>query len=401
MKVQAIINQTLLKVTPSMHARRRHALGACVMSILQGHSASVTHIGRGIVSDAKEKHTIKRADRLCSNTFLHAESHSIYQAITHHYGLLSHCPIILVDWSDLDDRGEHFLLRAALAMDSRALTLYQEVHPLSTKNKASTHQRFLTRLQSLLPASVRPVIVTDAGFRCTWFQQVLALGWDFVGRVRNKTQYQYSNTTSWYPIKTLYQQATKTPRYLGSATLAKANPTLVNLVVFKKPPKGRHKLTRKGRIAQWSNSKDAAQRQREPWLLASSLRASHFLAKRMVKIYQTRMQIEQTFRDTKSVHYGVGLGIVRTRKTRRLSTLLLLVVIASLLSVLLGLMAEAIGMHRQFQANSVQDRRVISWHYLGLRVVKQSRIEWPTYVWRNIYRLLKPYLCRMDEDNFL
>ncbi len=42
-------------------------------------------------------------------------------------------PNILVDWSDIDERKEHFLLRASLATQGRSLTLYEEVHPLSRK----------------------------------------------------------------------------------------------------------------------------------------------------------------------------------------------------------------------------------------------------------------------------
>ena len=44
-------------------------------------------------------------------------------------------PIILVDWSDLDERTQHFLLRASLATQERSLTLYEEVPPLSRKEK--------------------------------------------------------------------------------------------------------------------------------------------------------------------------------------------------------------------------------------------------------------------------
>lgn len=136
---------------------------------------------------------------------------------------------------------------------------------------------------------VKPVIVTDAGFRCPWFQQVREIGWDFVGRVRNRTQYQLEPESGWTPIKTLYGKAARRPAFIGAATLAKANPTQVNLVLYKKKPQGRHKLTRRGTTAQWTNSKLAAEREREPWLLATSLKPSHTLAKRVVKIYGSRM----------------------------------------------------------------------------------------------------------------
>lgn len=289
MKAKKIVDQTIALVTPKMHAKRRFALSACVTSILNGNPVCVTRIGRGISNSALEKHRIKRTDRLCSNLWLQSECCDIYQALIIQYGHLSSTPILLVDGSDLDDRQDKFLLRASLAVEGRATTLYQEVHTLKTKDKPSTHKKFLIRLKRMFSDDVKPIIVTDAGFRCPLFKQVQAIGWDFVGRVRNRTQYQFEQESGWTPIKALYHQATKTPKLLGAATLAKANPTPVNLVLFKKKPKGRHKLTRKGSIAQWTNSKLTAKREREPWLLATSLKCSQILAKRIVKIYQSRM----------------------------------------------------------------------------------------------------------------
>ena len=64
--------------------------------------------------------------------------------------------MILVDWSDLNPYKNHFLLRASVAMDGRALTLYEEVHGLDTKEKPATHRTFLSRLKQMLSAECRP-----------------------------------------------------------------------------------------------------------------------------------------------------------------------------------------------------------------------------------------------------
>ena len=61
-----------------MHKTRRNALAACVLSLALGSSCTVTSIGRGIRSQALEKHRIKRSDRLMSNPHLRRESLSIY-----------------------------------------------------------------------------------------------------------------------------------------------------------------------------------------------------------------------------------------------------------------------------------------------------------------------------------
>ncbi|WP_257999783.1 transposase, partial [Xanthomonas oryzae] len=47
---------------------------------------------------------------------------------------------------------------------------------------------FLQQLRALIPDDVRPILVTDAGFRTPWFRAVSAMGWDWVGRLRGRTQ---------------------------------------------------------------------------------------------------------------------------------------------------------------------------------------------------------------------
>jgi hypothetical protein len=119
MNVNTILNNTLSLVALNMHKTRFQALSACVHSLLHGGAASVTGMGRGIDSQAYEKHNIKRADRLCSNPHLLIESDCIYTAVCYLFGRISSRPIILVDWSDLDEHKGHFLLRASVAFDGR------------------------------------------------------------------------------------------------------------------------------------------------------------------------------------------------------------------------------------------------------------------------------------------
>ncbi|MEP1445561.1 MAG: hypothetical protein ABJK37_05510 [Paraglaciecola sp.] len=97
-----ILKKFLTAVTPKMHKVRRASLTSCVSSLLNGATASVTCMGRGISSAAYEKHRIKRADRLLSNKHIVNEQLSIYRAIYTQYASASSRPIILIDWSDLD-----------------------------------------------------------------------------------------------------------------------------------------------------------------------------------------------------------------------------------------------------------------------------------------------------------
>jgi hypothetical protein len=105
----------------------------------------------------------------------------------------------------MDTRKQHFLIRASIATKWRSLTLYEEIHPLSLKEKPKTHRLFMQKLKAMLPQNVKPVIVTDAGFRIPWSTQVESIDWDFVCRGRNKTFCKKKRDSTWLPFKSLYQ----------------------------------------------------------------------------------------------------------------------------------------------------------------------------------------------------
>jgi len=64
-----------------MRKLRRTALFVNVMAALHGAMLTVTHPGRAISSDAKEKYCIKRADRLLSNRRLQRKCLEVYTAL--------------------------------------------------------------------------------------------------------------------------------------------------------------------------------------------------------------------------------------------------------------------------------------------------------------------------------
>jgi len=79
--------------------------------------------------------------------------------------------------------------------------------PMRSYNNARTHRRFLHRLHSILPEGCCPVVVTDAGFRGPRFRDVEALGWDWIGRIRNRIKYLRPETGRWCYIHSLYPSA--------------------------------------------------------------------------------------------------------------------------------------------------------------------------------------------------
>lgn len=375
MHVHKVLHKSLDNTCSSMHSARRHALKVTVLAAIDERRLSVTGLGRAIDSDAKEKHCIKRADRLIGNEHLYAESRDVYGAFAKVIIGSVKRPVILVDWSDLDPRKNHFLIRASVAVDGRAMSLYEEVHELDTKEKPETHRAFFHQLKKVLPADCRPIIVTDAGFRTPWFKLVEEFEWDWVGRLRNRHLVRAREDEEWFLAKELYESASIKPKYLGEMQLTRRALLECRFVLYKGKPKGRSKKTCDGKRASSAHSEQCAQREREPWLLVTSLPVTSKMAKKVVGIYSTRMQIEESFRDVKSIRYGIGFELNLSRSVMRLQNLLLIAMIATFVLWILGMAARQSRQHWQYQANTVKNRHVLSAIYLGLRVANDRRFE--------------------------
>ena len=367
MNALTILTNIVSLVSYKMHKTRRNSLIACIRSVLEGSAASVTSIGRGIASRAFEKHRIKRADRLLSNQHLQREAPYLYMVICQLFCTAKH-PVIAVDWSDLDEYKGHFLLRAAIVLKGRPITLYQEVHSNKTKEKLATHKAFLEMLKGMLPGNCQPIIVTDAGYKSPWFREVLALNWHIVGRVRKPHFYSLDGGNAWQCITHLYQQASHLPKRFDNAKIARRNPFACTLVLVKQNRKGRHAVNPDGSPKQSKRSLKHAEGATDPWLLATSLSNHRNLSKQVVGIYRQRMQVEEGFRDMKSTRFGLGFEQNKSIKLARLSILVLLTTLASLVAILLGMTLVIANKHRRFQANT-ETKRVLSFHTLGLRAM--------------------------------
>lgn len=359
----------------SMHAARRQALVKVLGALLRGGKAMLTDIGRHVSAGGYEKHGIKCVDRLLGNRLLHAERLDVYRALAHWLLKQTPQPWLIVDWSDVElgRRPRHLMLKAAVPVGGRALTVYEEVHPLKRFNNPKVHRRFLARLHALLPAHCCPIVITDAGFRGPWFEAVSALGWDWIGRVRNRVNYQLSGDETWRPLRSLYARATRTPTYVGQGWLSSTQSYPCQLHLYQDFKRGPGRPRKASRAK--PNQRKKRLRARDPWVLATSLSTRHWSAKRVVKAYRTRMQIEETFRDLKSHRWGYSLQYAHSRSTQRLENLLLVTTLATLSTWLVGLAAKSADLVKHFQANTEKRWTVLSVFFVGRRILK-STVQW-------------------------
>lgn len=347
MHAQRIIQELLSTECPSIHAKRR----ACVAAIAQaGSDGGLSLMGMSrVVSGTSLRHRLKRCDRLLGNDKLAQERHLIYGAMARRilHGMAQ--PLIIIDWSDLCADRRQQLLRAALTVQGRALTLYEEVHPLSRAASLKVHRAFLKRLGAILPPHCEPVFITDAGFRATWFKLLDSMGYAWIGRIRNRDMVRpASGDHDWRGCKALYARANGEPQDLGQFHYVRSRPVACRLVLFKKKPKGRHHTTVHKKRTRSAHSKKQARAQKEPWLLAVSPQLAALDARTIVTIYAGRMQIEQTFRDVKNPRWGLGLSASQTRKPQRLATLLLIGALACYALWLIGLAIRSNGYRVEF-----------------------------------------------------
>ncbi len=350
----------------------------CAQAAIEHSCSSLVALGRGLNSHAKTKNNIKRVDRLLRNKVLQAQRPDLYKPLALQAVKENTKPIILVDWSGLTPCGEYHLLRAAVPFKHRSLTIYEEVYPEKLYGSQKAHQSFLKHLKDLLPATCKPTIVTDAGFRCPWLKCVSKYGWNFITRVRHNTLCQPPNKSEWITCKSLYKKAKTRAKHLGKFLLSKQKAMECELYLFKDKKKSRVKKNIKGKRVKCSSCEKHAKSGREPWLLATSLNSPQYTAQKIVAIYRLRMQIEQGFRDMKNTRNGLAFRHSRTRKADRLGVLLLIIAYALFYIMLLGCWGKEQAHHYDLQTNTITKRSVLSVTSIGFILFRTLSPPSPT-----------------------
>jgi hypothetical protein len=357
------------KLSGVMHLKRLATLESLLTGLLKDKKLSVTQLGRSLESSAQEKNNIKRSDRFISNHHVWKERFSIYREISLSLVGNNRRPLIIVDWSHVPNT-TCYILRAAFVGSGRALTLYEEVFPKRLENSPEVHQRFLNKLRKLLPETCIPVVITDAGFATPWFRSVQEMGWDYVGRIRGNKCFRVEGEEQWrYYSDCCSGLARQTPVCLGRAALNKKLAFKTHLYLTKIPKKYRVSLNKLKKKAHYKKDIEHGNAANEPWLLATSMKR---MPDTIVKLYFSRMEIEEGFRDLKSSQFGFSFENAYSLKIRRIQILLMIAMLAAYILFFVGLAAEIKQLHHQFQANTTINRRVLSLFYLGGRVIKKK-----------------------------
>jgi len=365
MRVDGMVRQLVEGCSPVVHANRLAAVVKMVEGIIRADRLVPATIGRNLPGRANPKHGIKSVDRLLGNPHMVSDRRAIFQSLAERLLAGGPRPLVLVDWTQ--SGGTHEALVAAVPVGGRALPVYLEVHPLKKLGNAAVERKFLTALKAVLPQECAPIVVSDAGFKGPFFQTVLKLGWDFLGRVRG-TAKAIASDGSTIAKEEFYARASTTPIDLGLHGLFVEQRIPCRLVLVRK----RRKPGRKPAPPKSKEERELRQSALDPWLLATSL--SDGEASYVVALYAKRMQIEETFRDAKSHRFGWSLGDVRLSTHHRVAALLVLAALALVVVTLIGMGAERRGTHRAYQANT-RERRVLSFFSLACAIISRRGVK--------------------------
>lgn len=351
MRASEIVRHLCRPVVACVDLRRVKVLLGIVDALLTCSRLSLTSLGRSLASDAAPKHRIKRVDRFLGNPHVWNERLHYYNALAGRLLGRSRRPVVLLDWTQLV--GPYWALTAAIASVGRGVPIYNEVHPKARVGNREVQRAFLATLARILPPGSKPVIVADAGFKTPFFRIVDGMGWDFVIRLRGRCSLKRDRPRQFLPFKRAFAMASDEARSLGDWIPYAGQYWWPYRIILGPRPTARRR-------------REPSYYQRraiEPWLLATTIQSE--LPKVIVDLYAKRMQIEETFRDTKNVRFGWSFDHAGSKSAERLELLMLVAALALAAALLAGAAAEERGLARRYQANTVRSQRVISLVRLG------------------------------------
>lgn len=315
-----------------MHAKRVLSLSRGTLGVIHSASLAVATIGRSLAQamGLHAKHAIKQVDRLLSNHDI------IVDDVLAHWapfvvGAREEI-VVALDWTEFDADDQSTLTLSMVTRHGRATPLmWKSVVKSTIKGQHTAVEiALLTRLSQIIPSGVKIIVLGDRGFgSAELYAHHNLQGLGHVLRFRGN-------------ISVTCDGVTKLARDWIS-------------------PGGRARIMRNVTVTHHKVPIDAfvcihGKDMKEPWFLAVGGPVSARCASELVKLYSRRFSIEENFRDTKDLRFGMGLSSARIKTPERRDRLLLLSAFAVALLTILGAAAEEIGYDRLLRANTVKTR---------------------------------------------
>jgi len=314
-----------------LHAKRVFSIANAALGVVYAASLAVHSIGCGLAAarGLKKKHAVKQVDRLLSNVGI-----SVWDLFGQWVPfVVGPRPEIVValDWTEHDHDDHSTIALNLITSHGRATPLmWKTVVKSELAGQRNAHEdALLVRFAEVLPDGVRATILADRGFGDQKLYELLTqLGFDYVVRFKE----------------------------LILVTDGDGNSGPASAWV---PPAGRALMIKNATVTQDQSAVPAVvvvkdRGMKEAWCLATS--RADLTARAVVVLYGKRFTIEENFRDTKDIHFGMGLSATHVGDVARRDRLLLICALAVALLTLLGAAGESLGMDRYLKVNTAKKR---------------------------------------------
>lgn len=336
------------------HVATLRSVSLATLGVLHAVSLCIHVIGRAMAwaRDKDPKHATKQVDRLLSN------ANMTVWAFARAWVRFAVGPrrevVVALDWTEFDDDGHSTIAAYLITRHGRATPLlWRTVEKADLEGRRNGHEdQLLEQLAECIPEGVRVTVLADRGFGDQKrYEHLRGLGFDYVIRFRESI----TVTDQLGESKPAAQWLPKS----GRATMLKEMAVTQDFYVVPAVVVAHDR------------------RMQESWCLATS--RADLGAADIVTLYGRRFSIEETFRDTKDIHFGMGLKATHIKSAERRDRLLLLAALAHALLTLLGAAGERCGLDRKLKTNTSKKRQMSLYNqgcywYMAIPNMREERL---------------------------
>lgn len=340
-----------------LHAKQVLSIANGVTGVIHAAAASIHAIGRGLslAAGLDPRHAVKQVDRLLSNSGV-----DVWELFADWVPFVlaeRDEALVALDWTEFDADDQATIAAHLVSSHGRATPLVWKTVKKSELegNRNRFEDEVVGRLVECAPprGQLSITIIADRGFGDQKFYEGLdRSGLQYIIRFRECILVEDENGTSkpagdWVP-------SNGRPLLIRNAAVTNDRTRVPAVVVVKQ----------KG--------------MKEAWCLATN--RDDLKPAEIVKLYGRRFTIEESFRDTKNLHFGLGLSATHIGRPQRRDRLLFLIAIAQALLTLLGAAAEKVGLDRVMRTNTSKRRQYSlfsqgSFWYSAIPTMRKERLE--------------------------
>lgn len=345
-----------------LHLKRCGSLANAVVGAMHADSLSIHDLGRGMARarNVSAKHAIKQVDRLLGN---HGVDLSAAFRAWCRWIIGKRTEIVVaIDWTEYADDGHHRVAINLITDHGRATMLvWKTVRADALKNRRSAYESdVLYLLRECVPAHVRVTVLGDRAFGDSSLYEYCdtVLDFDYVFRFREcisvrDAEGRRASAGDWVPED-------GTAARVDDARVTHRRYKVNGVVCVREPD------------------------MKEAWCLATSRSEP---ATATVSLYGRRFTTEETFRDEKDGHFGMGALFTHIGDPARRDRQLLVLAVAHALLSLIGSAGERVGAYRSLKSNT-SSRRQHSLFWQGREYVRGLEVNHHRDVRHELARLL-------------